>query len=134
MAKAQSYNWEVEIGEKTIYPKVIAEFSTREEGRIEVTDGNVKYKIPDQISMVDEVEIDILIKPGLEEVKILEDAKIGTRDIFVVGRNGAGKAELTYVFTDCGVASGKKSASDRSSKTEETQKFILLPADIERVE
>lgn len=135
MSRAQSYNWEISIDdETTIYPKTIAEFSEGEEGRIEVVDGNRKYKISDQIGMVDEVEIDVLIKKDLAEVKALESLQSGTRDIFVIGRDGAGNEALAYLFANCGVTKGKKSAFDRSSKAEETMKFFLTPESIARVD
>jgi hypothetical protein len=135
MARAQSYNWELDIGGDTVYPKVVGEFSPRENGLLEVTDGDRKYSIDDQISAISPVEIDVLIKKGLVEVKILEAAaKAAPQDMFLIGRDGAGAAALTYLFSACGVTVGKKSGSDRSSKAEEIQKFMLLPEDIERVD
>ncbi len=132
MSRAQSYNWELDIDGKTIHVLSLGEFSEGEEGRIEVADGERKYKIRDQIFNVDEIETTILIKKDKYEYNIMQNfVKSGEpRDVFAIARDSLGTAQLTYLYKNCDCAFGKKSAFDRKSKTEETKKYFLIPEDI----
>lgn len=135
MGRAISLNWEIDIDGKTIYPKSIGEFSPGEEGRIDVADGDRKYKIRNQIREIGEVQVTILLKKDRYEYDIMNAfARSGRpRDIFVIGRDAEDKAAFTYRFKNCDCTEGKKSAFDRSSKTEDTLTYFLIPDDIEEM-
>jgi hypothetical protein len=135
MARAQSYNWEIEIGGSPIYPLSISEFSEGEEGRIEVADGSRKYKIRDNIFTVDEVEVKILLKNDRIEYDVLQEfVKSGkAKDVFITGRDATGTGRFTYLFSNCECTYGKKSGFDRKGKAEETKSYFLIPEDIVEV-
>lgn len=147
MARATSWNWELEIpagvdsGGGSVFPVSIGEFGEGEEGRIEVADGDRKYKIRDQIFNIDEIETSILVRkdwnePG-SEFRIMQDwCQSGeVKDVILTAR-GAGRdpdrqIELQYILLNCELAMGKHSAFDRKSKTEDTKKFFLIPDEVE---
>lgn len=139
VGRAQAWNWELSIGAAIpINVQKLGEFSAGgEEGRIEVVDGSKKYKIGDQIYSVDEVETSILVKNKGERPEydaMIEYAQSSKpRDIFAIARDGEGNVQMTYLFSNCRLAKGKKSAFDRKGKAEETHTFFLLPSDIDEV-
>lgn len=135
MGRATSYNLEVEIDSDTIHPMTFGEFSEGDEGRIEVTDGDVKYKIRDQIFNIDEVEMEIYIhdnKAGFDVMQAWVNSR-QPKDIYIIFRDGTGAAKLTYLFSGCDCAFGKKNSFDRNSKTADSKKYILVPKLIEEV-
>jgi hypothetical protein len=136
-ARAQSWNWEVNIG-TPINVQKIGEFSKGgEEGSIEVVDGSRRYKIGDQIFGTDEIEISVLVKNANERAEYdalmsyAESSK--PRDVYVTGRDGEGVAQMSFIFTNCRLRRGKLNAFDRKSKAEQTHTFFLLPENIEAV-
>lgn len=138
-ARAQAWNWEVDLGGGQIIPvQKLGEFSEGgEEGRIEVVDGNKRYKIGDQIYMIDEIETSILVKNKgerfeYEAMKSFSESSI-PRDVFAIARDGEGNPQMTYLFKNTRLARGKKSAFDRKSKTEELHTYFLLPEDIKEI-
>lgn len=133
--RVKSYNWEIEIDGQIIHPLTIGEWGEGEEGRIDVVDGHVKYKIGDQILNTDEVPITINITEDKYEYDILQAWwQAGTiKDIFLIGRDAAGNAGMTYIFYSCGIAMGKKSAFDRASKTAETKNYFLTPSKVDDI-
>lgn len=139
VGRAQAWNWEIDLGGGSVIPVLkLGEFSEGgEEGRIDVVDGSKKYKIGDQIYQINEIEVTILIKnsserPEYDAMKLFSE-QTKPRDIFVTARDGEGKAQMTFVFTNCRLAKGKKSAFDRESKKQETHTFFLLPDDINEI-
>jgi hypothetical protein len=132
MSRAMSLNWEYEINGRTIYPLTLGEFSKGQDGLIEVADGEVKYKIPDQIKTIEEVETSILIKDDKEYYNAMEEfVESGeSRDIYVIGRNSKREAVMTFLFVETRCSHGKKSGFDRKSKSEETKSYFLMPSDI----
>lgn len=151
MARAVSWNWELQFGgtqggsvTNVVYPTSLGEFSEGEEGRIDVADGDRKYKIRDQIYSIDEIEIAVLIKNDRREYDALWNwANSGTtQDAWLVAKGagrdqnsgGGGREErMVFLLTNCQCAMGKKSAFDRQSKTFETRKFFLIPEDIQEI-
>jgi hypothetical protein len=138
MARNTSWNVEIDVDGNIIHPVTLGEFSEGEEGRIEVADGGRKYKIRDQIFNVDEVPLQINMKAKdarfeYETMQAFVQSGL-PRDVFVVFRDGAGVAQLTYLFQNCDCAYGKKNAFDRKSKSEDMKGYILLPDDIVEVE
>lgn len=129
MSRAHSYNWELQFDGKTIYPESIGEIGEGTEGLIEVADGNRKYKIRDQIMAQGEVECVILIKDDRYEYDAMQAfASSGKpRDVFVVGRNSAGEAKMTFLLANCDCVWGAKSAFDRKGKSADTKKYQLIP-------
>ena len=137
-ARAQSWNWELVIDGETVNIQTLGELSEGgEEGRIEVVDGSRKYRIGDQIFDIGEIATSVLIKNKTErrEFDILNNfAKSAKpRDVFAVGRDKEGNAQMTYLLSNCSLARAKKSAFDRKSKTEEIANFVLMPEDVEEV-
>ena len=145
MARATSFNWELHISENAtdvIYPSSLGEFGEGEEGRLDVADGDRKYKIRDQIYDIGEVECTILIKDDFRELTLMDRwASSGlSRPVWLVAK-GAGKdnvgsgrvTTMTYLLTNCQCAMGKKNAFDRQSKTHESKKYFLIPEEIELV-
>jgi len=150
MGRAVSWNWELQFGGtqgdsavSTVYPTSLGEFSEGEEGRIDVADGDRKYKIRDQIYAIDEIEITVLIKNDRYEYDALwgwADSG-GTQDAWLVAKGagrdapgGGGREErMVFLLSQCQCAMGKKSAFDRQSKTFETRKFFLIPEDIQEI-
>ncbi len=159
MGRALSMNWEIQIEPGNpatyIYPSTLAEFSEGEEGRIDVADGDRKYKIRDQIYDMGEIPFTILLRKDRREYKLCQEWAKARGDlaikpsVYLVGR-GAGKDEMSpaddglntasnreevFVFelSNCECAIGKKNAFDRQSKTFDTKNYILIPTDIEDI-
>ncbi len=136
MARAQSWNIEVEIEGQIIHPLSFGEFSEGEVGRIEVADGNRKYMIGDQIFSVGEIPMTVLIKDDKRDFRICKEAALGGRasDVFVRFRDAAGTVKLSYLLAQCEVLMGKKNAFDRKSKSEDSQNFVLAPTDVTEIQ
>lgn len=152
MGRAVSWNWEVQLSDNPadwIYPSSLGEMGEGEEGRIDVADGDRKYKIRDQIYAVDEVQVTILMRTDRREYNLLRDwsrsgatkaavyvvAKGAGKDAPASGGTGAGREEMMiFVLKQCQCAMGKKSAFDRQSKAFDTMTFFLIPEDIEELE
>ena len=135
MARASSLNAEIVIDGKTIYPLEVSEIGEGEEGRIDVADGSRKYKVRDQIFDIGEVAVTILFTKDRYEYEIMQDWCISgaVKDIYVIYRDSAKNARLTYLLTNCECAMGKKNAFNRNSKEVDTKKYTLLPEFIEEV-
>jgi len=141
MARAVSWNWNLEVTGPNgglIFPLEVGEFGPGEEGRIEVADGDRKYKIADQIMNIDEIPITILIKKDLYEYDIMEkwaerrDSDDGIKDVYLYMRDSAGVAQLTFILGECQCARAKFTAFNRKSKDELRHKYILIPEDVGR--
>lgn len=135
MARASSLNAEILIDGQTIHPLEISEIGEGEEGRIGVADGSQKYKVRDQIFDVGEVGITILFTKDRYEYEILQDWCMSgaVKDVYVVYRDSAKNARLTYLLSNCECAMGKKNAFNRNSKEVDTKAYALLPEFIEEV-
>ncbi len=135
-ARAQSWNVELKIGADVVYVQTLGEVSEGEEGRIEVTDGNRKYRIGDQIFDVGEIAVSVLVKNKNEnrEHDVMEAfAKGAPRDVFAIWRDSQGVAQLTYLLANCGLQRGRKNAFDRKSKAEDTHTYTLTPEDVRKI-
>jgi hypothetical protein len=142
MARAVSWNWELQFDGRTIgiEPLEIGEFGEGEEGRIEVADGSRKYKIRDQIFSVDEIPITILVKKDWwqdgSDYKLLNDWVLSgdaKQDVYLVARDAhkpLGNEAMAFWLQDCELAMGKLSAFNRKSKDELKKKFNLVPWDV----
>ena len=131
MGRALSLNYELELDGKTIDLLDMAEFTPGgAEGTIEAADGDVKYPIRDGIKVTEPVEVTLNVKRNdTEDIeameKWVEDASV--KDAFIIGRDSGRNIHENYMFEECECVSGKKSASDKKSKSESTRKFLLLP-------
>jgi hypothetical protein len=135
MGRATSYNLEVQVDGDVIHPMSFGEFCEGDEGRLDVSDGDVKYKIRDQIFAIEEIEMEIYIHDDQEEYNIMQ-ALVQSRepkDAFVVFRDGQGVAQLSYLFEATDFAYGKKNAFDRNSKTPDSKKYVLMPKNIVQI-
>ncbi len=135
-ARAQSWNTELKIGADTVYVQTASEVSEGEEGRIDVVDGDRKYKIGDQIFDVGEISVTILMKNKNErrDYDLLNDFSKGRpQDVFMIFRDSQGVPQLTYLLSNCGCHRGKKNAFDRKSKAEDSHTFILTPEAVKEV-
>lgn len=130
--RATSYNVEIQVGNDTVHPMTFGEFSEGDEGRIEVSDGDVKYKIRDQIFAIEEVEIGIYIADDKKDYNVMQAfvKERKPKDIFIVFRDGQGVAQLTFLFGACDCAFGKKNAFDRNSKSADTKMYYLAPKSV----
>lgn len=135
MARASSLNAEIVIDGKTIYPLEISEIGEGEEGRIDVADGSRKYKVRDQIFDIGEVAVTILFTKDRYEYEIMQDWCMSgsVKDIYVIYRDSAKNARLTYLLTNTECAMGRKNAFNRNSKEVDTKKYTMLPEFIEEV-
>ena len=135
MARATSLNAEIVIDGKTIYPLEISDIGEGEEGRIDVADGSRKYKVRDQIFDIGEVAVTILFTKDRYEYEIMQDWCMSgvVKDIYVIYRDSAKNARLTYLLTNTECAMGKKNAFNRNSKEVDTKKYTMLPEFIEEV-
>jgi hypothetical protein len=142
MGRAVSWNWEVwvaEGAENYIYPVEVGEFGEGEEGRIEVADGDRKYKIKDQIYNIDEIELTILLRhKDWREYDLLQGwADDGTvKDVWLVARGngrdvssgGTGRnISMKYLLQNTQCAQGKHQGFNRKNKEEDRKKFFLIP-------
>lgn len=135
MARATSYNVEVVFDGHTIYPLELGELGEGEEGRIKVADGSRAYQVRDQIFDIGEIPITILITKDRYEYELMQDFCISgaVKDVYVIFRNSAGEARLTYLLTNTECAMGKKNAFNRNSKEVDTKKYTLLPEFVEEI-
>ena len=136
MARATSYNYEIELADgQTIHPMRIGEFGEGEEGRIEVADGSRKYRVRDQIFDIGEVEIEILITKDRYEYDIIQSWCLNgiIQDIYIIGRNAAGEAAITWLLRNCDIAMGKKNEFDRNSKAVDSKKYWILPEYVDEI-
>ena len=135
MARATSYNYEIEVNGQTIQPLKIGGFSEGEEGRIEVADGSRKYRVRNQIFDIGEIEVEILMTKRLGDYNIMQDWCLNgrTQNCSIIGRDAAGVRAVEWLLTDCEVAMGKKNDFDRNSKAIDTKKYFLLPLYIDQV-
>ena len=129
MARAVSYNWSIEVDGVEIHPVEIGEFGEGEEGRIEVADGDRKYKIRDQIFNIDEIEVTILVRKDRFEYDIMQDwcTSGETKNVYLIGRDSAKVAQLVFELTNTDLAMGKLTAFNRKSKDELRKKYMMLP-------
>jgi len=136
-ARAQSWNAELKIDSDTIFPQSVGEMSEGgEEGRLDVVDGDRKYKIGDQIFDIGEIPISILVKNKTErrEFDTLNNFSKGKpRDVYLIYRDSQGTPQLTYLLSNCGCQKGKKNAFDRKSKAEDSHTFVLTPEDVKEI-
>lgn len=136
MGRATSLNIEIIIGDATVHPMTFGEFSEGDEGRIDVSDGENKYKIRDQIFAIEEVETEIYIHDDKVDYKVMQDyvKSRSPKDVYIIFRDGNGVKQLEYLFGECDCAFGKKNAFDRNSKAADSKKYILVPKSIEEIE
>ena len=135
MARASSLNVEIVIDGKVIYPLEVSEIGEGEEGRIKVADGSRAYQVRDQIFDIGEVAVTILFTKDRYEYEIMQDWCMSgaVKDIYVIYRDSAKNARLTYLLTNTECAMGKKNAFNRNSKEVDTKKYTMLPEFIEEV-
>lgn len=134
MARATSYDWEIDIDGQIIYPNKIGELGG-EEGKIEVVDGESGYSIRDQVIKFSEISVEIDITDDRSQFDIMEkfvkDRR--PRDVFIVGRDGNGTSKMTFLLEDCDCVSMNKSEFDRTSKTADIKTYELLPRKISNI-
>lgn len=135
MSRATSYNWELVVDGFTIHLLELGEFGEGEEGRIEVADGDRKYRIRDQIFDIGEIEITILITRRREYYDVLQRWCLSgeTKNVFLIGRDSAHVPMMTFLLTDTDIAMGKKNAFNRQSKEADKKKYWLLPWFVEEI-
>ena len=147
MARAQSYNYEIQLSADPsdwIFPASIGEFSEGEEGRIKIADGDRAYQIRDQIYDIGEIEIVIYIKDDKREYNLMQEwcTTGDARDIWIVARGagrdvesgGDGRVEtMRFLLRNTECAMGKKSAFDRNGKTYDSKRYMLIPEFVEDV-
>jgi hypothetical protein len=135
MARAVSWNWEIEVDSKTIYPLEIGPFGEGEEGRLEVADGDRKYKIRDQIFNIDEIMIVILIKTDRYYYDILQDWSISgaTKNVFLIARDSAKVPQMTFLCSDTDLAMGKHNGFNRQNKEPDKKTYYMIPEYVEEV-
>lgn len=135
MARAVSWNWELHIDNNIIHPLEIGEFGEGEEGRIKVADGSRKYSIRDQIFDIGEIEVTILITKDRYEYDLMQNWSLSgeTRTVFLVARNSAREATMTYRLCNTDLAMGRHNAFNRNSKEADTKKYWMIPEYVEEV-
>jgi hypothetical protein len=135
MSRATSLNWELQVDGQIIHLLEIGEFGEGEEGRIEVADGDRKYKIRDQIFNIDEIEITVLITRLREYYNILQNWCLSgeTKDVFLVGRDSAHIPRMTFLLSETDLAMGKKNAFNRVSKEADKKKYWMIPYYVEEI-
>ena len=146
MARATSWNLEIEVsgnGGGTVYPAEIGNYSEGEEGRLDVADGDVAYKIRDQIFKIDEIPVTIYVRkdyaqPG-SEYQIMQNwcSSGDARDVVIkcrgAGRDPNRSLELQVILYNCELAMGKHSAFNRNSKTPDTKQYFMIPELVEEI-
>jgi hypothetical protein len=55
------------------------------------------------------------------------------QDVYLVFRDSAKVAQLTYRLQNCELAMGKKNAFNRNSKEVDTKKYVMLPDYVDEV-
>lgn len=134
--RAVSWNWELQVNDAVVHPLEIGEFGEGEEGRIEVADGDRKYKIRDQIFNVDEIPVTILIKKDRYYYEVMQDWCLSgeTRTAFLVARDSAHEIQMTFRLANCDCAMGKHNAFDRANKEPDKKTYYLIPDDVEEIQ
>ncbi|MCP4648815.1 MAG: hypothetical protein GY853_01865 [PVC group bacterium] len=149
MGRPQSYNYEIQIGSSAaavVYPASIGEFGEGEEGRIDVADGDRRYKIRDQIYDIGEIEVVVYLKADMREVNLMDRWAIsGDSETVYIRARGEGRDDPStgvpvggrtimaeWELTDVECAMGKKSPFDRNSKAVDTKRYTLLPTEVLR--
>jgi hypothetical protein len=146
MARATSWNLEIEIpgaGGGVVYPTTIGNWSQGEEGRLDVADGDVQYKIRDQIFKIDEIPVTIYVRKDYaesgSEYQIMENwcTSGDARDVVLkfrgAGRDPNRSLELQAILYNCELAMGKHSPFDRNSKTPDTKEYFMIPEFVEEI-
>lgn len=132
----QSLNPELRLANgKVVKPTTLADFGDQIEGAIETVNGEKKYMIPDGIRNAEEIEIVIPIEDDRDDYdKLKEAAELKEpQDITVTYRDGLENAVLEWVWLNCIILFGKRSAQDRTGKSVDTRIFRALPEDIEEI-
>lgn len=119
-----------------VFPINMGEFGDNIQGLLEIVDGNIKYKIKDQIKILEEIETNVNIHRDQIEFKVMEEWADSdeARDVSVFFKDSAGNVVLQFVFLSCQCNKDKKNAYDRKSKSEDMRKYFLVPKDIELIE
>jgi hypothetical protein len=135
MARANSWNVEVEIDGQTIHPLELGELGEGEEGRIKVADGSRAYQVRDQIFDIGEIMMKILVTSDRYEYDICQAwcTSGQSKNVYVIFRDSAKAARLTYLLTNTQLAMGKKNAFNRNSKEVDTKTYTMLPEYVEEV-
>jgi len=135
MARAVSWNWELQIDDDVVHPFELGEFGEGEEGRIEVADGDRKYKIRDQIYNIDELMVKILIKKDRKYYDVMQRWCLSgeTKNIFLVGRDSAHVAQMTFLLSNADCAMGKHNAVNRQNKEADTKTYYVIPDYVDEV-
>lgn len=134
--RAQSRNWEVDIGGQVVYPIKLGDFAPGGvAGMLETTDGRDTYSVLSQNVKFDTVDMDVQITEGKRDYDIMEEfagsAKV--RDVFVRARDAQGKVSQSFMFSECQCARDKMNGFDPKSKTQDMRKYHLLPKTIEEI-
>jgi hypothetical protein len=134
-SRAVSWNWELKVDDQTIHPLEIAEFGEGEEGRIEVADGDRKYKIRDQIFNIDEIEVRILITKDRFEYDIMQHwcTSGETKNVYLIARDSAKETQMTFLLTNTDLAMGKHNAFNRKNKEEDTKRYFMIPEYVDEI-
>lgn len=133
--RAVSWNWELQIGKKTVHPLEVGEFGEGEEGRIEVADGDRKYKIRDQIFNIDEIPVTILIKRDRDYYNTMQEWCLSgeSRNVYLIARDSAKVIQMKFLLRDTELAMGKHNAFNRQSKEPDKKKYFMIPWEVEEI-
>ncbi len=134
--RAQKLRRELQIGDKTIYPLSMGPVPPGGKPVVgEATDGNLTYSFLTGQETIPTIEVVVNKKSDRTEYNLLREwAKAKTaQDVFVSGRNVVDIVEETICLVDCQCALDEPNAMDRKGSDPDTQKFILLPQDIDEV-
>lgn len=132
----QSLNFELRFENgKVVKPTTLGDFGDQIEGSVETVNGEKKYMIPDGIRNAEEVEIVTPIEDDRADYDVLKEAAENQvpQNITVTYRDGLGNAVLEWVWLNCIILFGKRSAQDRAGKSVDTRIFRALPEDIEEI-
>ncbi len=132
----QSLNFELRLANgKVVKPTTLADFGDQIEGAVETVNGEKKYMIPDGIRNAEEVEIVVPIEDDKDDYNKMKEAAEAQvpQDITVTYRNGLQNAVLEWVWLNCIILKGKRSAQDRSGKSVDSRIYRALPEDIEEI-
>ena len=135
MARRNSWNVEVVIDKQAIHPLELGEIGEGAEGMIKVADCSRAYQVRDQIFDIGEVPLKILVTKDRYEYDICQNWCISgeAKNVYVIFRDSAKVAQLTYLLTNTQLAMGKKNAFNRNSKEFDTKQNNMLPEYIEEV-
>jgi hypothetical protein len=135
MARAVSWNWKIVVDGKDVHPLELGEFGEGEEGRIEVADGDRKYKIRDQIFNIDEIEVTILIKKDRYYYQIMQDWCLSgqTKNVYLVALDSVHVPQMTFLLSNTDLAMGKHNAFNRQNKEADKKKYFMIPDFVEEI-